>query len=419
MFRSVTDWNARVDNLESLPDYFLQAFQQLRSGRPRPVELEIPTDLLSQKVDAEILSSRELEIPQPDSSQIEQAAQALLKAKRPLIWAGSGVISANATPELRRLAETLDAPVVTYRTSKGAFPDDHPLSLGVGEFGDDKSPLEDFLRRCDLVLLVGCSMGYSRIRRTGLKLPSNLVQIDIDPKMIGRNYAVPLGIVGDAKLAVQQLYLLAAEEGGGSDATYAKDVAQCKKDVRQSLSSHFPNEMKTLEGIRGILARDAIVVGDPTVPFARAMRCLPMYEPRTCIGPWGWDGLGFGFPAGLGAKVGRPDRQVVVITGDGGFQYNLQELGTAIQYDINPVVLIFNDNAWGVLKGYQHDKFDGRYFATNLMNPDFVKLAEAYGAGISKVHSRSGLLKSLGDALESKVVHLILVEMPQGFARFT
>ena len=261
-------------------------------------------------------------------------------------------------------------------------------------------------------------MPYFRTVEAGLKLPSNLIQIDIDPSEIGKNYPASLGIVGDAKATLQQIISLVDSAGPSQKDGYLKEVAQVKDDAYQGLAQQFPNELKTMEAIRSVIDRDAIVVGDATVPVYRSSRCLQIYEPRTYFGSHAWVGLGFGFPAGLGAKVGCPNRQVLVITGDGGFQYNIQELGTAVQYGINPVVLVFNDNAWGVLKAIQQDKFNGRFMGTSLSNPDFVRLAEAYGAGATRVHTRGQLIKALGDALSSNVIHLIVAEMPNGFDNF-
>ena len=225
-------------------------------------------------------------------------------------------------------------------------------------------------------------MAYHRTIQQGLTLPKNIVQIDADPAEIGKNYPASVGIVADAKVALQQIItqLESKPKPISTQAGYSREIADLKKGIHQSLIDQYPNETRTLEGIRSVLDRDAIVVGDATVPNYRASRCMPFYEPNTYLGPNSWAGLGFGFPAGLGAKVGCPDKQVVVITGDGGFQYNIQELGTALQYGISPVVLVFNDNAWGVLKGVQKETFDGRYIGTDLRNPDFIKLAEAYGA---------------------------------------
>ena len=154
---------------------------------------------------------------------------------------------------------------------------------------------------------------------------------------------------------------------------------------------------------------------DATVATSRASRCLPIYQPRTFMHPHGWAGLGFAFPAALGAKVGMPDNPVVCVTGDGGFQYNFQELATAAQYGINPVVLMFNDSAWGALKGRQRDDYNGRLMGTELVNPDFVKLFESYGFEGAKVSTVDELSHALQDALASDRVHLIEVQIPNGF----
>ncbi len=420
MFRSVTGWNALIDNLEAMPDYFLEAFQRFESGRPRPIELEVPTDLFDKQADVEVIPPRDATIPAPDPGAIERAVIALKNARRPIIWVGRGVMLADATAELCQLAESLGAPVTCATTGKGAFPDDHPLGLGVGEFGGIRgdSPLGDFLDNADLLLIIGSTMAYHRTIQQGLTLPKNIVQIDADPAEIGKNYPASVGIVADAKIALQQIISLLQSKPVSTQAGYSREIADLKKGIHQSLIDQYPNETRTLEGIRRVLDRDAIVVGDATVPNYRASRCMPFYEPNTYLGPNSWAGLGFGFPAGLGAKVGQPDKQVVVITGDGGFQYNIQELGTALQYGISPVVLVFNDNAWGVLKGVQKETFDGRYIGTDLRNPDFIKLAEAYGAPATRVRNLDELTNTLADALEGDTLHLIEVATPHGFPAF-
>ncbi len=420
MFRSVTGWNALIDNLEAMPDYFLEAFQRFESGRPRPIELEVPTDLFDKQADIEVIPPRDAATPAPDPVAIENAVIALKNARRPIIWVGRGVMLADATDELRQLAENLGAPVTCATTGKGAFPDDHPLGLGVGEFGGIRgdSPLGDFLDNADLLLIIGSTMAYHRTIQQGLTLPKNIVQIDADPAEIGKNYPASIGIVGDAKVALQQIITQLESKPKATQAGYSREIADLKKGIHQSLVDQYPNETRTLEGIRSVLDRDAIVVGDATVPNYRASRCMPFYEPNTYIGPNSWAGLGFGFPAGLGAKVGQPDKQVVVITGDGGFQYNIQELGTALQYGISPVVLVFNDNAWGVLKGVQKETFEGRYIGTELRNPDFIKLAEAYGAPATRVHNLDELTTTLADALTGNTLHLIEVATPHGFPAF-
>ena len=146
-----------------------------------------------------------------------------------------------------------------------------------------------------------------------------------------------------------------------------------KKEIYARLQETWGNELRAFEAIRDVLPEDTIFSLDPTVPASRAIRCLNINQPRTFMYPHGWAGLGFAFPASMGAKLGRPKSPVVCVTGDGGFQYNFQELATAAQYGISPIILMFNDSAWGVLKGYQEQMFSNRLFSTELVNPEFVK----------------------------------------------
>jgi acetolactate synthase-1/2/3 large subunit len=181
------------------------------------------------------------------------------------------------------------------------------------------------------------------------------------------------------------------------------------------LQNTWGNELRTFEAIRSVTPRDTIFSLDATVPASRAARCLSIDQPRQFMYPWGWAGLGFAFPASVGAKVGKPNSPVVCVTGDGGFQYNAQELGTCVQYGISPVVLVFNDNAWGVLKDYQRARFSDRLMATDLVNPDFVKLADSYGIEGTRVNTVDELTRALGKAVAADRVQLIEVSTPNGF----
>jgi acetolactate synthase-1/2/3 large subunit len=177
--------------------------------------------------------------------------------------------------------------------------------------------------------------------------------------------------------------------------------------------------MKTMEAIRSVTARDAIFMGDANVATHRgATYCLQSYEPRTFMTPQ-WGGLGFAFPAAAGAKAGLPDRQVVCLTGDGGFQFNLQEIGTCVEHGLNPVVMVFNDDAWGVLRERQTSYYNARYMGTSLQNPDFVKLAESYGANGVRVSSVKEMVPALEAALKSDTITIMDVSTPNGFSNFT
>ncbi len=417
MFENVTDWNAMINEVESIPDHLVEAFQRFQTRRPRPIELEIPTDLLAVQADVEVLGSRDSIAPQGDPNKVEQALQLLRNAERPVIVVGEEVQMLGGSEEIVRLAEAIGAPVVTTDGAKGAFPEDHPLSLGQALGGRiwGENPVHEWLGSCDLVLVLGSILSYRSTAGVGLKLPETMVHVLLDGESIGKNYQATVPIVANSQAVVRQWLDAIGKGDVYKGDSFRREVASMKQEIHQTLQQTWGNELKVFEAVRSVTPRDTIFSLDPTVPTSRASRCLPIYQPRTFMHPHGWSGLGFAFPAGLGAKVGRPESPVVCVTGDGGFQYNLQELATAAQYDINPVVLMFNDNAWGVLKKYQQDRFGNRQFATDLVNPDFVKLFESYGFEGTKVSAVNDLTQTLGDAVSSGKTQLVEVQIPDGF----
>ena len=417
MFEAVTDWTAMIGEIEAIPDNLLEAFQRFQNRRPRPVELELPTDLLGNRADVEIIGPRDAGIPQGNPARVEQALQILLKAKRPAIIVGEEVQMLGGTDEIVRLAEALGAPVVTSDGAKGAFPEDHPLSLGqmLGRRIWGENPVQDWLATCDAVVILGSIMPYRSTGGVQLKLPETVVHVLLDGDSIGKNYDVTVPIVANSQAVARQWLDAIGDSDVGKGQSYLDEVASVKKDIHRKLQETWSNELRVFETIREVTPRETVFSLDPTVPASRAARCLPIYGPRKYMHPHGWAGLGFAFPAGLGAKVGQPDSPVVCITGDGGFQYNFQELATAAQYDIHPVILMFNDNAWGVLKKYQQDRYGDRLFATDLVNPDFAKLFDSYGFGATRVSTVAELGPALDAAISSGKTHLVEVAIPDGF----
>ena len=420
MFRSVTDWNALITEAEAIPDHIDEAFQRFQARRPRPIELEVATDILGQEADVEVIPPREVLAPQGDPAMIEKAADALARARRPVIWLGEEVLHRGGTDEVIRLAEALGAPVVTGDGGKGAFPEDHPLSLGqaLGKriWGDN--PVLDFISTCDVALVVGSILPYRSTGGVGLQMPENLIHVLLDGEDIGKNYPTSIPIVANPKAALTQVLSLIGGKDVYKGDSFRQEVEELKGRTYESLKEQWPNELRTLEAMREALPRDTITSWDPTVPTSRASRCFDIYQPRTFIHPHGWAGLGFAFPAALGAKLASPQSPVVCVTGDGGFQYNFQELATAAQYGINPVVVMFNDNAWGVLKQRQEDSFNRRMIGTDLVNPDFVKLFDSYGFEGTKVSTLDELTKALDSAIKSDRLQLIEAQIPTGFANF-
>jgi len=397
LFKAVTGWNRRVEKAADIADCIHLAMKKMCCERPRPIQVEIPADLLGEATDAPLCGKKDKERACGDAVLIKEAAKRLLDSRLPVIWAGGGVITSGATPELLRLAETLEAPVMTTYMGKGAIPEDHPLSLGNWGMGSDvREMLQDLLQKSDVILAVGTRFSALSTGEWSLRLPGQLIQVDIDETEVGKNYPAEIGIIGDAKRILGQILQypnLGKEESRPSP---APDIKALKGLVYEIMAATRIREMEIIDTLRMMLDRDAILVNDMTLISYAASRHFPVYEPRTFLYPSGFGTLGFAFPAALGAKVARPRRQVVAVCGDGGFMFGCQELATAVQFGLNLPVIIFNDGGYGTLKAFQDLAFSGRRVAVDLINPDFVKFAESFGAGGVRVES----LKELKPALE-------------------
>ena len=421
MFEAVTDWNAMINQVESIPDNIMEAFDRFQTRRPRPVELEIPTNLLGAQADVEVLTARQPDIPKGDPNKVEQALQMLLKSKRPVIMVGEEVQIQGGTKQIIELAEKLGAAVVTSDGAKGAFPEDHPQSLGqtLGRRIWGENPVQEWLGTCDLVVVLGSILPQRSTIGIQLRLPTDLVHVLLDGDAIGKNYAATVPIVANSQAVVEQWLSAIGDQDVYKGDAFRDEIASMKAEIRRILEETWGKELRVFETVRAVTPRNTIFSLDATVAASRASRCLEIYEPRTYMHPHGWMGLGFGFPAGVGAKVGKPDSPVVCVTGDGGFQYNFQELATCAQYGIHTVVLMFNDNSWGVLKKFQSERYgENRQFATDLVNPDFVKIFESYGFEGTKVSTVDEMGKALESAIASGKTSLVEVQTPDGFGAF-
>ncbi|MBV7339941.1 thiamine pyrophosphate-binding protein [Chloroflexi bacterium TSY] len=403
MFAAVTQQCYYISRPEETPERIHEAFERFQSRRPQPIEIEIPVDVQGQDAEMHIPESVQISASEADPALVDEAAAILLAGKRVGVLAGTGVHRSGATRELTQLVETLGAPVFTTANGKGSISEDHPLSLGMygGEYnfppGELEDPRQAFANTLDVLLVVGSSLSFFRAKSQGLRQPPHLIHLDIDPESIGKWYAATVSLVGDAKTVLAQLNAAVAGQSNQLEEGFASEVEEVRCKIKGYKRQTMPNETKIMEAIRSVAARDAIFVGDVGICNHRgANYCLDVYRQRTYMTP-AWGGLGFGLPAAAGAKVGAPNRQVVCITGDGGFQFNIQELGTCVQYGLNPVALVFNDSAWGLLRHFQKTRTNGRYIGSDLRNPDFTKLAEAYGAHGVQVAS----LKELIPALET------------------
>jgi acetolactate synthase-1/2/3 large subunit len=336
-----------------------------------------------------------------DPQAIARAAQLLTQGKKPLVVAGGGVISAEAGPTLQAVARQLGAPVITTVHGRGAIPDDDPLSLGDGWSRLDF--FDDLLGEADVCLAVGTSFGTVNDASRGAKLPEALVQIDIDPTAIGRHRPATVGIVGDAARALERL----RAELPSTSASAWCDTAHWRDVKRRAIQRVAGPTLEMLDTLRAALPRDAIVADDLCQPGYWAPLGLDIFEPRTLLHPGMYGTLGYALPAAIGAQLGRPDRIAVALCGDGGFLYTSQELSTAVAEGVHVIAIVFNDNAFGALRHYQDRLYQRRRIGTDLHNPDFARLAEAYGATGVKLSQASGLGDAVAAAAERSSVTVI------------
>ncbi|MGX1584994.1 thiamine pyrophosphate-dependent enzyme [Microbacterium sp. PF5] len=400
ILQRLTKWTGTARSADEIPGLVREAFTQLRSGRPRPVALEVPPDVLaatSRAVAAERVADAPLV---PEEQQIRDAAARLLAAKRPMIVVGGGVLAANASVALQALAEALEAPVLMTENGRGALDARHRLAF-------DALALRAFREDADLVLAVGTRF----VSTFGAQVDTNgapVILVNAEAADLEGPRAAAQTLHADARLA---LAALAAEVG-----TPARDSRESEfARVRTWLAAQFADiapQREYLSAIRGALPEDGVFVSEFTQVGYAASACYPAYQPRTYIGP-GYQGtLGYGFATALGVKAADPDRAVVSVNGDGGFSWTLQELSTAKRYGLGLVTIVFHDGFYGNVRRIQKNRYGARYFASDLTNPDYGTLAEAFGIRSARATTPQELSGVLADAVPAN--EPILINVPVG-----
>ena len=414
MFQTITKSCHRALSVEEIPEAVHQAMHHLKTGRPRPVELEIPWDIMDASAQVEMPEPEQILLPQPEPTQIQAAAQLLASASRPLILAGGGVITSDASKELTQLAERLNAPVITTPEGKGAIRGDHPLSLGACyyRFG----PAQRTLPQADVILAVGSRLYLPRPAPWAFRQDQKLIQIDVDAEEVGRNQAVYLGVIADARTALSSLLEELPEKS--KNTWQPKELEEIREEVVTEMEEIAPLQLSLLRTIRSELEEDAILVPGHTNTGYWSYLAYPVLQPRTYLTPSYFATLGYGFPTALGVKIGNPQRQVVLLIGDGGFMYALPELATAVQEGLNLVTLLFVDGAFGASLHDQQRRFGGRIIGTRFHNPDFARLAEAFGARGMKLSNPEELGEALRAALDENRPTVVEVPVPTMVAPF-
>ena len=390
---------------DMLPFAVKDAYREMMSGRPGPVLLDVPLNVFVEET--------ETEMPDPGAwrkglrndcagnlAAVEDALSLLLRAERPLILAGNGLVNANGTEELCRLAEKLQIPVVTTPMAKGALDERHPLSLGpVGRNGTYQA--NQASRSCDVLLAFGTRFDdrASSAWLPGATYsipPTKLIQVDLDPSELGRNYPTTLGILGDARQVLLQMLALLEARGGYSRAAseWRSEIEQWKKvwteerKVDQASDAIPIRPERLVKEMRGALPENTILLSDVGVHHNWLVQEMPILGPRAFLQSWGFGGMGFGVCGALGAKLAAPDRPVVSVCGDGGFLMTPHILATAVEYNLPAVWVVWNNMGYVAIRDLQFGFFGGREIVTNfeleetgeLHSTNFVMLAQSFGA---------------------------------------
>jgi len=404
--RAVTKWAARAGKPDEIPGVMAEAFRQLQSGHVRPVAVEIPPDVLQATGDMQEPEPVHVEPQAGDPDAVERAARMLGEAERPIIFSGGGVIRSGAWEPLRHLAEMLQAPVVMSQNGKGALSDRDDLAQNM-------LAAEDLLPAADAVLIVGSRFHQPASSTWGPRAGQTIIQLDIDPAEVGRNCPVAVGIVADAAWGLAEL-LARIPRHNQRRASRREELAAAKRNAAARLGTLEPLPSYAM-AIRAVLPDDGILVSDITQVGYWSYYGFPVYHPRTFVTSGYMGTLGAGFATALGAQVAAPGRRVVSISGDGGFMYNVQELSTVVRHGIHVVAVVFNDNAYGNVRRIQQQMFGGHFIASDLRNPDFIKLAESFGIDGVRAEGPDGLRTALEAALghdRPALIEVPLGEMP-------
>ena len=401
--RTFVKWAERIEYPDAAPTLVSRAFQEMLSGRRGPVALEMPWDVFTQR--AEVGPSKPFDLlpaPLPDPDRVTAAAKLIAGSKTPMIFVGSGAI--HARDEILELAELIDAPVVAFRSGRGIVSNAHELGLTM-------AAAYRLWPKTDLMIGIGTRMELPTTFRWPFR-PDGLksIRIDIDPAEM-RRLTVDAPVVADARAGTRDLISAVRKQGYSRTSGRRAEIRDASAVALQEIQSVQP-QMAYLNILREVLPPNAIVTDELSQVGFTAWYGFPIYEPRTFITS-GYQGtLGSGFPTALGAKVANPHRPVVAISGDGGFMFGVQELATAVQFNIGVVTLVFNNNAYGNVRRDQIERFDGRVVASDLVNPDFVKLAESFGVKAARVTSPDHFRPALEKALADRGPSLIAIDVP-------
>ena len=405
MLGSVCRAVASVRYTEDISTDIAGVVDDIRRGRPQPGAVEIPIDLQYRTAEVQIVGSPDVERLSPDENLLDQAAELLQQAERPIIWAGGGVNISGAAHELTALAERLGAPVVTTIEGRGSISEAHEFSLG---FRTDRVLGMEIFEDADLVFAVGTRFQNYATRVWTLPMPENLIHVDVDPGVIGRNYSASVAVVGDAKLALQGM--LDRIDSGNVDEQFVDRCRKIRSADEQAVQEEIgADHSQIVSIIRRLLPDECPVVRDSTVPgYTWGNRLLQIVRSRTSIRPAAV-AIGPGLPLAMGAAIGS-ETHALLVQGDGGLQLSIGELSACAEHQIPVIVLVFNDSGYNILRIIQ-DNVLGHKHGTELPTVDFVAVAEGMRVDAERVEGVEQFEPALQRALDRSGPTLLDIDM--------
>ena len=405
MLGSVCRAVASVRYTEDISKDIAGVVDDIRRGRPQPGAVEIPIDLQYRTAEVQIVGSPDVERLSPDENLLDQAAELLQQAERPIIWAGGGVNISGAAHELTALAERLGAPVVTTIEGRGSISEAHELSLGLRT---DRVLGMEIFEDADLVFAVGTRFQNYATRVWTLPMPENLIHVDVDPGVIGRNYSASVAVVGDAKLALQGM--LDRIDSGNVDEQFVDRCRKIRSADEQAVQEEIgADHSQIVSIIRRLLPDECPVVRDSTVPgYTWGNRLLQIVRSRTSLRPAAV-AIGPGLPLAMGAAIGS-ETHALLVQGDGGLQLSIGELSACAEHQIPVIVLVFNDSGYNILRIIQ-DNVLGHKHGTELPTVDFVAVAEGMGVDAERVEGVEQFEPALQRALDRSGPTLLDIDM--------
>ena len=407
VFKPIVKWNTRVSSVSEIPSAIHEAFKQMTTGRPRPVEVEIPPDILAMTGTVEIIEAELYPVEQPSDDSVAMAAAALAGASKPAIVIGGGTLRAEAGTELALIADMLDAPIVGTQQAKGVLSASHPQYVGVHYAQVGVSA--ELLSESDVILVVG-----TRFMVPGFtaKDGQTIIKLDVDQRELDKDHGTTISIKADAKAGIGKLNETLNALGMPATRGTGARAAEYRGKLQTFLDETAPEQMGWVNAVREATEADAVVVSGMTNIGYWSHVAYPVEDGGEFITSGYFGNLGFSFPTALGAKVAAGNRAVVALCGDGGFMYSPQELATAKQHGINLVAVVFDNGAFGASRWDQEHRYGNREIGTEFFNPDWDTLAAAFGIRSRGVETPSDLTLAIREAIALDEPSLIHVSLP-------